>query len=148
MPSFYINYLIGTTTLLGSSNFSLLQMRKMRHREISSWLRSHTYLVAEPASDQVKSCCSLAKSCLTLLLHGLQAASLSTISHSLLKLITTWSRLWQNMLHWRMEWQTTSIFLPWEPHKQVNRVHCEHMLHAVNILVHTSSCTNEKNFSR
>ena len=25
---------------------------------------------------------------------------------------------WQNMAHWRREWQTTSVFLPWEPHEQ------------------------------
>ena len=24
----------------------------------------------------------------------------------------------QNVVHWRREWQTTSIFLPWEPHEQ------------------------------
>ena len=26
--------------------------------------------------------------------------------------------LWQNMVYWRREWQTTSVFLPWEPHEQ------------------------------
>ena len=26
--------------------------------------------------------------------------------------------VWQNVVHWRREWQTTSVFLPWEPHKQ------------------------------
>ena len=25
---------------------------------------------------------------------------------------------WQNVVHWRREWQTTSVFLPWEPHEQ------------------------------
>ena len=25
---------------------------------------------------------------------------------------------WQNVVHWRWEWQTTSAFLPWEPHEQ------------------------------
>ena len=25
---------------------------------------------------------------------------------------------WQNTVHWRREWQTTSVFLPWEPHEQ------------------------------
>ena len=24
---------------------------------------------------------------------------------------------WQNVVHWRREWQTTSVFLPWEPHE-------------------------------
>ena len=27
-------------------------------------------------------------------------------------------KFWQNMVHWRREWQTTSVFLPWEPHEQ------------------------------
>ena len=25
---------------------------------------------------------------------------------------------WQNVVHWRREWQTTPVFLPWEPHEQ------------------------------
>ena len=28
---------------------------------------------------------------------------------------------WQNVVHWRREWQTTSVFLPWEPHEQYER---------------------------
>ena len=32
-----------------------------------------------------------------------------------------WSLAWQNVVHWRREWQTTSIFLPWEPHEQYKR---------------------------
>ena len=26
--------------------------------------------------------------------------------------------VWLNVVHWRREWQTTSVFLPWEPHEQ------------------------------
>ena len=26
--------------------------------------------------------------------------------------------VWQNVVHWKREWQTTSVFLPWEPHEQ------------------------------
>ena len=26
--------------------------------------------------------------------------------------------VWQNVVHWRRAWQTTSVFLPWEPHEQ------------------------------
>ena len=26
--------------------------------------------------------------------------------------------VWQNVVHWRREWQTASVFLPWEPHEQ------------------------------
>ena len=25
---------------------------------------------------------------------------------------------WQNLVHWRKEWQITPVFLPWEPHEQ------------------------------
>ena len=25
--------------------------------------------------------------------------------------------VWKNVVHWRREWQTTSVFLPWEPHE-------------------------------
>ena len=27
-------------------------------------------------------------------------------------------KFWQNVVHWRREWQTTSVFLPWEPLEQ------------------------------
>ena len=29
--------------------------------------------------------------------------------------------VWQNMVHWRKEWQTTSVFLPWEPHERYKK---------------------------
>ena len=29
--------------------------------------------------------------------------------------------VWQNVVHWRREWQTTSEFLPWEPHEQYEK---------------------------
>ena len=29
--------------------------------------------------------------------------------------------VWQNVAHWRREWQTTSVFLPWEPHEQYEK---------------------------
>ena len=28
---------------------------------------------------------------------------------------------WQNVVHWRREWQTTSVFLPWEAHEQYEK---------------------------
>ena len=28
---------------------------------------------------------------------------------------------WPNVVHWRREWQTTSVFLPWEPHEQYEK---------------------------
>ena len=29
--------------------------------------------------------------------------------------------VWQNVVHWRREWQTTSVFMPWEPHEAYER---------------------------
>ena len=29
--------------------------------------------------------------------------------------------IWQNVVHWRREWLTTSVFLPWEPHEQYEK---------------------------
>ena len=29
--------------------------------------------------------------------------------------------VWHNVVHWRKEWQTTSVFLPWEPHESMKR---------------------------
>ena len=28
---------------------------------------------------------------------------------------------WQNVVHWRRERQTTSVFLPWKPHEQYEK---------------------------
>ena len=33
--------------------------------------------------------------------------------------------VFQNVVHWRREWQTTSVFLPWEPHEQYEK--CLHL---------------------
>ena len=30
-------------------------------------------------------------------------------------------QVWQNVGHWRREWQTTSVFLPWEPLEQYEK---------------------------
>ena len=30
-------------------------------------------------------------------------------------------KVWQNVIHWRREWQTTSAFLPWEPMNSMKR---------------------------
>ena len=37
------------------------------------------------------------------------------------KMDRSWWRVLTNVVHWRREWQTTSIFLPWEPHKQYEK---------------------------
>ena len=29
--------------------------------------------------------------------------------------------VWQHVVHWRREWQTTSVFLPWEPYEQYEK---------------------------
>ena len=28
---------------------------------------------------------------------------------------------WENVVQWRREWQTSSVFLPWEPHEQYEK---------------------------
>ena len=28
---------------------------------------------------------------------------------------------WQNVVYWRRDWQTTSVFLPWEPHEEYEK---------------------------
>ena len=30
-------------------------------------------------------------------------------------------KFWQNVVHWRRKWQTTSVFLPWEPNEQYEK---------------------------
>ena len=30
-------------------------------------------------------------------------------------------KVWHNVVHLRKEWQTTSVFLPWEPHEQYEK---------------------------
>ena len=48
--------------------------------------------------------------------------ALSLLGTSLLFLVQFWLLLpdlhWLNEVLWRREWQTTSVLLPWEPHKQ------------------------------
>ena len=29
--------------------------------------------------------------------------------------------VWQYVVHWRGEWETTSVFFPWEPHEQYEK---------------------------
>ena len=46
------------------------------------------------------------------------------MDHSLVSLNEThpWQtgpvEVWQNVVHWRREWQISSVVLPWEPHEQ------------------------------
>ena len=35
--------------------------------------------------------------------------------------------IWQNVVHWRREWQTTSVFLPWEPREQYEKISVKEM---------------------
>ena len=39
-----------------------------------------------------------------------------------LKVMSLLDSFWPNMAHCRKEWQTTSVFLPWEPHEQYENV--------------------------
>ena len=35
--------------------------------------------------------------------------------------------VWQNVVHWRKEWQTSSVFLPWESHEQYEKAKKEYI---------------------
>ena len=35
-------------------------------------------------------------------------------------------QFWQNMAHWRREWQNTPVFLPWVPHEQYEKAKIWH----------------------
>ena len=37
------------------------------------------------------------------------------------KMDRSWWRFWPNVVHWRREWQATSVFLTWEPHEQYKK---------------------------
>ena len=41
--------------------------------------------------------------------------------HLLVSWLQSPSEVWQNVAHWRREWPTTSVFLPWEPHEQYEK---------------------------
>ena len=57
---------------------------------------------------------------------------------------------WPNMVHWRREWQTTSVFLPWEPHEQYEKAKDETLKDEFPRLVGAQYATGEewKNNSR
>ena len=60
---------------------------------------------------------------LTLDMGWLLLAAPGPRSHCLLlQYLPRWTghgrEVWQNVVHWRREWQTISIFLPWEPHEE------------------------------
>ena len=38
-----------------------------------------------------------------------------------LKGMSQLDRAWQNVVHWRRQWQTTSVFLPWELHEHYEK---------------------------
>ena len=47
------------------------------------------------------------------------------LNHSL-PCLTQWNyEHWKNMIHWWREWQTTLVFLPWEPHEQYEKAKIE-----------------------
>ena len=41
--------------------------------------------------------------------------------------------VWQNVVHWRREWQTTSVFLPWELHEQCEQYNKASKWYKLNI---------------
>ena len=57
---------------------------------------------------------------------------------------------WQKVVRWRKEWQTTSIFLPWEPHEQYAKAKDRTLKDELPRLVGTQYATGdpERNNSR
>ena len=57
---------------------------------------------------------------------------------------------WQNVVHWRREWQTTSVFLPWDPHEQYEKAKRYNLKEEPPRLVDVQYATGEeqKNSSR
>ena len=52
------------------------------------------------------------------LLHSIFQAQICLLPQVFLDFLLLHSTFWQNMVHWRRDWQTSSIFLSWEPHEQ------------------------------
>ena len=50
-------------------------------------------------------------------LHGM-AHSLTELDKAV---VGHGGEFWQNVVHWRREWQTASAFLPWESHEQYQK---------------------------
>ena len=48
------------------------------------------------------------------------------------------------MVHWRREWQTTSAFLPWEPHEQYEKAKDVTLIDALPRLVGIQYATGEE----
>ena len=51
---------------------------------------------------------------------------------------------WQNVVHWRREWQTTSVFLPWEPHEQYKRQNDRILKEELSRLVNAQYATGDQ----
>ena len=51
---------------------------------------------------------------------------------------------WQNTVHWRREWQATSEFLPWEPHKQHEKAKDRTLKHELPRSVGAQYATREQ----
>ena len=70
------------------------------------------------------SCCSVAKSCLTLCnfmdccMPGFPVLYYEPCCAGPTKMDGSQWDFWQNVVHWRRERQIISVFLPYEPHKQ------------------------------
>ena len=51
-----------------------------------------------------------------------QGASHAIYYMELLKCMSLLVKAWERMVHWRKEWQTTWVFLPWEPYEWREKV--------------------------
>ena len=69
-------------------------------------------------------CCSMSSSncCfLTCIQISQEAGQVVWYSHPFNNFPQFGGEFWQNVVHWRREWQTTSVFLPWEPVNSMKR---------------------------
>ena len=55
---------------------------------------------------------------------SLQSKGLSRVFSNTTRRTGHGGEVWQNVVHWRTEWQTTSVFLPWERHGQYEKCFC------------------------
>ena len=77
---------------------------------------SFSYLEPVFCSMSSSNCCSL-----TCIQISQEAGQVVWYSHLFNNFPQFGGEFWQNVVHWRREWQTTSVFLPWEPVNSMKR---------------------------
>ena len=128
-PSLWSNFHIhtwqsyGKTIALTRQIFVSKVMSLLFNRLSRSWLKSPTTVILEPKKIKSTTASTFSPSichemmgsdlCNSMKLWAHHAGPPKKKSHG--------GKLWQNMIYWRREWQTTSVFLPQEPHEQYEK---------------------------